>query len=199
LRNRFTAFLTGIGFTAILQSSTATALRATSFTRKGLVDRLHEAIKLYVVTKVMRHPLEENEGARAMEIMSAAINLEHIGDIIDKNLMELAQKKIKKQLAFSPEGAADLEAIRIAECRKRGDGKPSRPAARRPAGDPRKQLAPSRRAARSQAHPLAPLLVRLSGSRTYRGVAAHAAPRERGAGDCRYLAAERRDALKSLR
>jgi phosphate:Na+ symporter len=75
------------------------------------VDRLHEAIKLYVVTKVMRHPLEENEGARAMEIMSAAINLEHIGDIIDKNLMELAQKKIKKQLAFSPEGAADLEAI----------------------------------------------------------------------------------------
>jgi phosphate:Na+ symporter len=59
----------------------------------------------------MRHPLEENEGARAMGIMSAAINLEHIGDIIDKNLMELAQKKIKKQLAFSPEGAADLEAI----------------------------------------------------------------------------------------
>jgi phosphate:Na+ symporter len=75
------------------------------------VDRLHEAIKLYVVTKVTRHPLEENEGKRAMEIISAAINLEHIGDIIDKNLMELAQKKIKKQLAFSPEGAAELEAI----------------------------------------------------------------------------------------
>lgn len=75
------------------------------------VDRLCEAIKLYVVTKVTRHPLEEDEGKRAMEIISAAINLEHIGDIIDKNLMELAQKKIKKQLAFSPEGAADLEAI----------------------------------------------------------------------------------------
>lgn len=75
------------------------------------VDQLCEAIKLYVVTKVTRNPLDENEGNRAMEIISAAINLEHIGDIIDKNLMELALKKIKKQLAFSREGAADLEAI----------------------------------------------------------------------------------------
>ncbi|MGH6682283.1 MAG: Na/Pi cotransporter family protein, partial [Bradyrhizobium sp.] len=75
------------------------------------VDRLHEAIKLYVVTKIMSHPLEENEGKRAMEIMSAAINLEHIGDIIDKNLMELAQKKIKRKLAFSKQGAAELEAF----------------------------------------------------------------------------------------
>ena len=33
--NRFTAFLTGIGVTALLQSSTATALMATSFTRGG--------------------------------------------------------------------------------------------------------------------------------------------------------------------
>ncbi|HXR88276.1 MAG TPA: Na/Pi cotransporter family protein [Stellaceae bacterium] len=75
------------------------------------VDRLHEAIKLYVVTKVMHDPLEESEGQRAMEIIGATINLEHIGDIIDKNLMELAQKKIKKRLAFSAEGAAELAAI----------------------------------------------------------------------------------------
>ncbi len=44
-----------------------------------------------------------------MEIISLSINLEHIGDIIDKNLMELANKKIKRQLQFSREGAADLE------------------------------------------------------------------------------------------
>ncbi|MGH7032361.1 MAG: Na/Pi cotransporter family protein, partial [Stellaceae bacterium] len=75
------------------------------------VDRLNEAIKLYVVTKVMHDPLEESEGQRAMEIIGATINLEHIGDIIDKNLMELAQKKIKKRLAFSAEGAAELAAI----------------------------------------------------------------------------------------
>jgi phosphate:Na+ symporter len=45
---------------------------------------------------------------RAMEIVSFAINLEHIGDIIDMNLCELAIKKIKRRYQFSPEGAAEL-------------------------------------------------------------------------------------------
>jgi phosphate:Na+ symporter len=43
-----------------------------------------------------------------MEIISFTINLEHIGDIIDKNLCELATKKIKRRYRFSPEGAAEL-------------------------------------------------------------------------------------------
>ena len=43
-----------------------------------------------------------------MEIISFAINLEHIGDIIDKNLSELATKKIKRRFQFSPEGAEEL-------------------------------------------------------------------------------------------
>jgi phosphate:Na+ symporter len=46
-----------------------------------------------------------------MEIIAFAINLEHIGDIIDKNLMELAAKKIKHKYAFSKEGAQELEAF----------------------------------------------------------------------------------------
>lgn len=74
------------------------------------VDRLHEAIKLYLI-QLTRDSLEEHEGRRAMEIMSLSINLEHIGDIIDKNLMELAAKKIKHRLVFSREGAAELEAM----------------------------------------------------------------------------------------
>jgi phosphate:Na+ symporter len=72
------------------------------------VDKLHEAIKLYV-TKVTRESLDEGESRRAMEIISFAINLEHIGDIIDKNLMELAAKKIKNRFSFSEEGAAELQ------------------------------------------------------------------------------------------
>lgn len=74
------------------------------------VDRLYEAVKLYV-TRLTRESLDERDGHRAMEIISFAINLEHIGDIIDKNLMELAQKKIKHKLAFSKQGAAELEAF----------------------------------------------------------------------------------------
>ncbi len=76
----------------------------------NIVDRLDEAVKLYV-TQLTRDCLEEADGHRAMEIISFSINLEHIGDIIDKNLMELASKKIKRKLTFSPEGAAELAAF----------------------------------------------------------------------------------------
>ncbi len=81
------------------------------------VDRLNEAIKLYV-TKLTRDSLDEREGRRAMEIVSFTINLEHIGDIIDKNLCELAAKKIKRRYQFSADGAAELSAFhkRIVEC-----------------------------------------------------------------------------------
>ena len=85
------------------------------------VDRLDEQIKLYV-TKLTRGSLDDHEGRRAMEIISFAINLEHIGDIIDKNLSEIAAKKIKRRLQFSSEGADELtsfhkrilESLRIA-------------------------------------------------------------------------------------
>jgi phosphate:Na+ symporter len=76
----------------------------------NIVDRLDEAIKLYV-TKITRGSLDDRDGRRATEIIAFAINLEHIGDIIDKNLMELASKKIKHKYEFSKEGAAELEAF----------------------------------------------------------------------------------------
>jgi phosphate:Na+ symporter len=74
------------------------------------VDRLHEAIKLYV-TEVTRVNLDEAEGRRATDIITFTTNLEHIGDIIDKNLMELAAKKIKHKRQFSEDGAAELTAL----------------------------------------------------------------------------------------
>lgn len=76
----------------------------------NVVDRLDEAIKLYI-TKLTRGSLDDREGKRAMEIISFAINLEHIGDIIDKNLSELATKKIKRRFQFSAEGADELQAF----------------------------------------------------------------------------------------
>jgi phosphate:Na+ symporter len=75
-----------------------------------VVDRLDEAIKLYV-TRVTREGLDDENGRRAMEIISFAINLEHIGDIIDKHLLEIASKKIKYKFEFSKEGAAELTAF----------------------------------------------------------------------------------------
>jgi phosphate:Na+ symporter len=83
----------------------------------NVVDKLDDAIKLYV-TKLTRDSLDEREGRRAMEIVSFTINLEHIGDIIDKNLCQLAAKKIKRAYQFSAEGAAELTAFhrRVCDC-----------------------------------------------------------------------------------
>jgi len=82
-----------------------------------VVDKLNEAIKLYI-TQLTRDSLDEREGRRAMEIISFTINLEHIGDIIDKNLCEIAAKKIKRRYQFSPEGAVELAKFhrRVCEC-----------------------------------------------------------------------------------
>jgi phosphate:Na+ symporter len=77
---------------------------------EDIVDRLEKSVRLYI-TKLTRENLEEGEARRAAEIMSFAINLEHIGDIIDKNLREIAVKKIKQNANFSSEGAVEIEAF----------------------------------------------------------------------------------------
>jgi phosphate:Na+ symporter len=74
------------------------------------VDQLHEAIKLFV-TDVSREPLNQGEGRRSAEILAFTTNLEHIGDIIDKSLLELADKKARLQLRFSAEGWTEIEAL----------------------------------------------------------------------------------------
>ncbi len=71
------------------------------------VDALHEAIKLYLI-RASKADMSEAESRRYVEVITFTTNLEHIGDIIDKNLMELATKKLKKRVAFSAEGQAEL-------------------------------------------------------------------------------------------
>ena len=55
LRNRFKAFLAGIGVTAILQSSTATGLMVTGFVAGGLVD-LTPALAVMLGSERRDHP-----------------------------------------------------------------------------------------------------------------------------------------------
>ena len=74
------------------------------------VDTLYEAIKLYLV-KISSSGLSEEESRRYVELLTFVTNLEHVGDIIDKNLMELAAKKIRNRYAFSKEGLAELKAF----------------------------------------------------------------------------------------
>ena len=74
------------------------------------VDQLHEAIKLYL-TRLSRNELDDEDSRRAVDIIAFTTNLEHVGDIVDKNLMELAAKKIRNRLHFSADGLEDLKVI----------------------------------------------------------------------------------------
>ncbi len=71
------------------------------------VDALQEAIKLYL-TRLTRQPLSEEDARRAFDLILFTTNLEHVGDIIDKNLLELAAKKRRHSVSFSEAGWAEL-------------------------------------------------------------------------------------------
>src|SRR5882672_6654472 len=66
LRNRFAAFAAGIGLTALLQSSTATALITSSFTAEGLVS-------LVPALAIMLDALAPAENAPGMRVFMNAI------------------------------------------------------------------------------------------------------------------------------
>src|SRR3712207_7956199 len=53
--------------------------------------------------------LFRSEAKRLSDILAFAINLEHVGDIIDKNLMELAAKRIRNHLRLPKDSLADID------------------------------------------------------------------------------------------
>ncbi len=84
-----------------------TALLESIERRDDRVDLLDREIKLYL-TKLSQESLTDEQAQREMEIIAFTSDLENIGDVIDKNLMELAKKKIKNNLSFSREGMEEI-------------------------------------------------------------------------------------------
>ncbi len=71
------------------------------------VDELYSAIKYYL-TKISREALAEDESRRWTDIISFTINMEQIGDIIERVLIDIEDKKIKKGRRFSDAGMAEI-------------------------------------------------------------------------------------------
>jgi phosphate:Na+ symporter len=71
------------------------------------VDELYSAIKYYL-TKISREALGEEESRRWTDIISFTINMEQIGDIIERVLIDIEDKKIKKGRNFSEAGMAEI-------------------------------------------------------------------------------------------
>jgi phosphate:Na+ symporter len=72
------------------------------------VDRLYTAVKLYL-TQISREALDEKDGRRWAEIMQLTINLEHVGDILERTFQDLREKKIAHRLQFSDAGMKEIE------------------------------------------------------------------------------------------
>ena len=75
-----------------------------------VIDRLNAAIKAYL-TSLDPGALSESDHHRVREILAFATNMEQAGDIVTKDLLGIVAKKIKRGLAFSESGQADLLAM----------------------------------------------------------------------------------------
>ncbi len=73
----------------------------------NILDKLNVAIKTYLVS-IDEEAMSEADHRRATEVLIFSTNIEQAGDIVDRNLLNLVAKKLKRGLAFSEDGKADL-------------------------------------------------------------------------------------------
>ena len=75
--------------------------------KDNLIDLLDRHVRLYLIRLSSSH-LTESQSRRNVAVLETSRNLENIGDIIDRNLMPLATKRISKGITFSREGLEEI-------------------------------------------------------------------------------------------
>jgi len=78
--------------------------------QENYLDGLNQAIKLYL-TRMAETAMTPAQHREELGLLTIINEMENIGDIIDKNLMELAKKKIYKGLRFSDDGQKEIIAL----------------------------------------------------------------------------------------
>ncbi|SHN19952.1 Na/Pi cotransporter family protein [Roseibium suaedae] len=74
------------------------------------VDLLQQEVKLYL-SRLAQDGLSDQQSRRSIQIIDYAINLEHIGDIVEKGLMPQVAKKLSQGLVFSRQGQEELSRL----------------------------------------------------------------------------------------
>lgn len=77
------------------------------------IDRLYGAVRRYL-SKISQNDLTEADKRRLYEVLDFAVNIEHIGDIVDANLMAIAAQRIDDRQILNEE-----EMTRIGEMHER--------------------------------------------------------------------------------
>jgi len=74
-----------------------------------VLDRLNHAIKAYL-TGLDAEATSDADQRRIEEILAFTINLEHAGDVVDRNLLDHAAKRLKRQIMLPPGQTEELDA-----------------------------------------------------------------------------------------
>ncbi len=75
-----------------------------------VLDTLNTAIKSYM-TSLPSEAMTDADHRRVVEILTFATNLEHAGDVVDKDLLGIIAKQVKRGLVFSVDEAEPLRRI----------------------------------------------------------------------------------------
>jgi phosphate:Na+ symporter len=102
---RFVQEMTRSGAIAIFEKNQSE--RDFIHARDDKVDKLQTSIARYLINLTQRH-LSERELEKVFGLLFIVSDLENIGDIIDKNLVPIADKMIAHNLEFSEEGKKEL-------------------------------------------------------------------------------------------
>jgi len=80
--------------------------------RDDVIDTLEEDIKQFLIG-LGQQQLTEDQAERETALIFVIANLEEIGDVIEKNLMELAAKKIAGHHVFSQQGWSEIRELHV--------------------------------------------------------------------------------------
>src|SRR5690606_19209176 len=94
------------GFRDVLQKPDRRQIDETRRT-DDVLDKLNAAVKTYLMS-LDTESMSDKDHGRIEETLTFVTNIEQAGDIVDRNLLGLASKKMKRGLSFSPEGRAEL-------------------------------------------------------------------------------------------
>jgi len=75
-----------------------------------VLDKLNTAIKVYL-TSIDPEALSDADHRRVSEVLAFALNMEHAGDIVVRNLLSIASRRLKRGVSFSHAGRAELLAL----------------------------------------------------------------------------------------
>ncbi len=72
-----------------------------------VLDKLNTAIRAYLIS-LDPEAMTDADHRRGAQVLAFATNMEHAGDVVDRDLLGLAAKAIKRGIAFSREERAEL-------------------------------------------------------------------------------------------